>query len=88
MDDQILTLYAKGLTTREIVDAFKEMYDADVSAALISKVTDRVIEQITAWQSRPLTEDQALASSSFSAKRGMAHTLRSQSHGLRIGRTC
>jgi len=29
MDDQILTLYAKGLTTREIVDAFKEMYDAE-----------------------------------------------------------
>jgi len=54
MDDQILTLYAKGLSTREIVEAFKEMYDADVSAALISKVTDRVLEQITAWQSRPL----------------------------------
>lgn len=54
MDDQILTLYAKGLSTREIVDAFKEMYDADVSAALISKVTDRVIDQITVWQSRPL----------------------------------
>ena len=54
MDDQILTLYAKGLSTREIVDAFKEMYDADVSATLISKVTDRVLEQITAWQSRPL----------------------------------
>jgi transposase-like protein len=54
MDDQILTLYAKGLTTREIVDAFKEMYDADVSATLISKVTDRVLEQVTAWQSRPL----------------------------------
>ena len=54
MDDQILTLYAKGLTTSEIVDAFKEMYDADVSATLISKVTDRVLEQVTAWQSRPL----------------------------------
>jgi putative transposase len=54
MDDQILTLYAKGLSTREIVEAFKEMYDADVSATLISKVTDRVLEQITAWQSRPL----------------------------------
>jgi transposase-like protein len=54
MDDQILTLYAKGLTTREIVDTFKEMYDADVSATLISKVTDRVLEQVTAWQSRPL----------------------------------
>lgn len=54
MDDQILTLYAKGLSTREIVDTFKEMYDADVSATLISKVTDRVLEQVTQWQSRPL----------------------------------
>ena len=39
MDDQILTLYAKGLSTREIVDVFKEMYDADVSATLVSKVS-------------------------------------------------
>lgn len=54
MDDQILTLYAKGLSTREIVDTFKEMYDADVSATLISRVTDRVLEQVTQWQSRPL----------------------------------
>lgn len=54
MDDQILTLYAKGLSTREIVQTFKEMYDADVSAALVSKVTDRVLEQITQWQARPL----------------------------------
>jgi transposase-like protein len=54
MDDQILALYAKGLSTRDIVDAFKEMYDADVSASLISKVTDRVIDQVIEWQSRPL----------------------------------
>jgi len=54
MDDQILTLYAKGLSTREIVSAFKEMYDADVSATLISKVTERLLEQITSWQARPL----------------------------------
>jgi len=46
MDDQILFLYAKGLTTREIVDTFKEMYGAEVSASLISKVTDRVIDQV------------------------------------------
>ncbi len=39
MDDQILALYAKGLSTRDIVDAFKEMYDADISAGLVSKVT-------------------------------------------------
>jgi putative transposase len=54
MDDQILALYAKGLSTRDIVAAFKEMYDADVSATLISKVTDRVLEQVIQWQARPL----------------------------------
>ena len=54
MDRQILSLYAKGMTTREIVATFKEMYDADVSATLISKVTDAVKEQVTEWQNRPL----------------------------------
>ncbi|VAS64607.1 Transposase and inactivated derivatives [Klebsiella pneumoniae] len=54
MDDQILSLYAKGMTTREIAAAFKELYDADVSPALVSKVTDAVMEQITEWQNRPL----------------------------------
>ena len=54
MDDKILSLYAKGMTTRDIVATFKEMYDADVSATLISKVTDAVLEQVIEWQSRPL----------------------------------
>ncbi|WP_407906965.1 transposase [Escherichia coli] len=44
MDNQILSLYAKGMTTREIVATFKEMYDADVSPTLISKVTGAVKE--------------------------------------------
>jgi len=54
MDDKILYLYAKGMTTREIVSTFKEMYDADVSPTLISRVTDAVIEQVIEWQARPL----------------------------------
>ena len=54
MDSQILSLYAKGMTTREIVSTFKELYDADVSASLISKVTDAVKEQVIEWQNRPL----------------------------------
>lgn len=54
MDDQILALYAKGMSTRDIVDAFKEMYGAEVSATLISKVTDRVLETVIEWQSRPI----------------------------------
>ena len=40
MDNQILFLYTKGMTSREIAAAFKELYDADVSPALISKITD------------------------------------------------
>ena len=54
MDSQILSLYAKGMTTREIAAAFKELYDADVSPALVSKVTDAVMEQVIEWQNRPL----------------------------------
>ncbi len=42
------------MTTREIVATFKELYDADVSPALISKVTDAVMEQGVEWQNRPL----------------------------------
>jgi len=44
------------MTTRDIADTFKEMYDADVSHTLISKVTDSVIEEVHAWQNRPLDE--------------------------------
>lgn len=54
MDDKILSLYAKGMSTREIVDMFQELYSADISAGLISKVTNAVIDRVTEWQSRPL----------------------------------
>ena len=54
MSDKILSLYAKGMTTREIQATFKEMYDADVSPTLISKVTEAVIDEVIEWQSRPL----------------------------------
>jgi transposase-like protein len=56
MDDKILALYARGMTTRDIVDAFQEMYNADISPALISKVTEAVIEEVQAWQNRPLDD--------------------------------
>ena len=54
MDDKILHLYAKGMTTREIVSTFKEMYGADISTTLISKVTDAVLDRVIEWQTRPL----------------------------------
>ena len=54
IDDKILFLYARGMTTREIVATFKEMYSADVSVWLVSKVTDAVIDPVIDGQSRPL----------------------------------
>jgi transposase-like protein len=53
-DDQIMSLYARGMTTRDIAATFKEMYGADVSHSLISRVTDAVIDQVHVWQNRPL----------------------------------
>ena len=54
MDDQILSLYAKGMSTRDIVAAFQEMYGAEISAGLVSQVTNAVLEKVVEWQSRPL----------------------------------
>ena len=54
MDDKVLSLYARGMTTRDIVDAFQEMYGADISSTLVSKITNAVFEEVTEWQNRPL----------------------------------
>lgn len=53
-DDKVMALYARGMTTRDIQGHLEEMYDSEVSPALISAVTDAVLEEVTAWQSRPL----------------------------------
>lgn len=53
-NDKIITLYGKGMSTRDIQDSLQEMYSVDVSAELISKVTDAVIDDVREWQNRPL----------------------------------
>ncbi len=54
MDDQIMALYAKGMSTRDIVDTFEEMYGVDISPALVSQVTNSIMERVVEWQSCPL----------------------------------
>ncbi len=54
VDEVVLSLYAKGLTTGEISAHFAEVYDASVSKDTVSRITDRVIEEMQAWWSRPL----------------------------------
>src|SRR5438270_3125397 len=53
-DGKILSLYARGLTTREIQSHLEEIYGVEVSPSLISEVTDAVMDEVRAWQSRPL----------------------------------
>jgi putative transposase len=53
-DEAIISLYAKGLTTGEIQAHLAEIYGTDVSRDLISRVTDAVVDELAAWQSRPL----------------------------------
>ncbi len=53
-DDKILSMYARGMTTREIQGHLQEIYNVELSPALISEVTDAVLEEVQVWQSRPL----------------------------------
>jgi transposase-like protein len=55
-DDQILALYAGGMSTRDIQRHLRELYDVDVSEGLISEVTASIEDDVRAWQSRPLEE--------------------------------
>lgn len=54
MDDVILSLYARGNSVEDVRSQLRELYGVEVSAGTISRVTDRVLEEITAWQQRPL----------------------------------
>jgi putative transposase len=53
-DDKVISMYARGMSTREIVGHLKDLYGVEVSPDLISAVTDAVLDEIAAWQARPL----------------------------------
>ena len=59
-DEKILSLYARGMTVREIQSHLEEMYGAEVSPTLISTVTDAVIDEVKTWQARPLEQSAML----------------------------
>ena len=55
-DDKIISMYSRGMTTREIEGHLKEIYGVEVSPTLISNVTEAVMEEVKVWQDRPLDE--------------------------------
>jgi putative transposase len=54
IETRILAMYAKGMSTRDIEDHLRDIYGIDVSASLVSRITDKLMPAITEWQSRPL----------------------------------
>lgn len=56
IDEMILSLYSRGMTTRDIQDHLQEVYGVQTSPALISTITDVVVDEITLWQNRPVEE--------------------------------
>lgn len=54
IEDKIISMYAKGMTTRDIQSHIQEMYGLDVSATLVSNITDKIVHIATEWQNRPL----------------------------------
>lgn len=54
IEDKVLTMYAKGMSQRDIADTIEDIYGFEISHETISDITDRVIEQAQEWQSRPL----------------------------------
>ncbi|MHB8585511.1 MAG: IS256 family transposase, partial [Thermoplasmatota archaeon] len=53
-DDKILSMYARGMSTREIQNTLREMYGVEVGPDLVSRVTDAVLDELKVWQTRPL----------------------------------
>jgi putative transposase len=54
IEDKIISMYAKGMTTRDIQSHIQELYGLDVSATLVSNITDKIVNTATEWQNRPL----------------------------------
>jgi len=55
IDDQVLSMYARGMTTRDIKAHLENIYRVDASPELISRITDKILPLVTEWQARPLS---------------------------------
>ena len=56
MEEKIISMYAKGMTTSDIESHMRELYDIDISDSTISRITDKILPIVKEWQERPLEE--------------------------------
>ena len=88
-DEKVISMYARGMTTREIQGHVRELYGLSVSPELVSKVTDAVHEEIREWQSRPLEDVYAVVYfDAIRAKVRDEDLVRNKAVYLGIGVTC
>ena len=64
MEEKILSMYAKGMTTGDIESHMRELYDIDISDSTISRITDKILPIVKKWQERPLEEVYAVENES------------------------
>ena len=55
IEEKVISLYARGMSTRDIHDQLQELYGIELSAEMVSKITDKILPEVKEWQSRPLT---------------------------------
>ena len=60
MEEKIISMYAKGMTTEDIEAHLKELYDLDISDSTISRITDKIMPLVKEWQERPLQAIEAV----------------------------
>lgn len=54
MEEKIIGLYASGMSQQDIAEQIKELYDVEISPELVTKITEKIMPEVTAWQNRPL----------------------------------
>ena len=54
IEEKVISLYARGMSTRDIHDQLQDLYGIELSAEMVSKITDKILPQVKEWQSRPL----------------------------------
>ena len=54
IEEKVISLYARGMSTRDIHDQIQDLYGIELSAEMVSKITDKILPQVKEWQSRPL----------------------------------
>ena len=54
IEQKIITMYAKGMSQRDIEDSIRDIYGADIPQSMISKITDKILPEVNEWQNRPL----------------------------------